>query len=298
MSTVVACVLAICVLSSCESLTWRTVGEDIPLFEPKPVVAMRLKVGDTMAYTDRVILAHDAREYWDVGGGISSLHPESYDIFLYRNGSLWCGPFEKKGYLFCLLDEPVPPTPDVYELVVETDDYGVLRAVQTMPTCVPPDTVVIHSMEVNLFGGRFKGVIEVRFTDPPGEANFYELVVKDTCASPFARRSFPLTSLDHKAVSAATHDLVVSDATFDGEQASLLIGFEGELDLLREYEGCFLWLEFISITEDRYRFLKTLTLAHEAFGNAFAEPVYIHYNIENGLGLFSAECPFIYPLYY
>ncbi len=306
MRVVVAIVLAMGLLSSCDSLTRRTLGEDIPLHKPKPVVAMRLKVGDTMAFTSRITLAHDPREYWDLGGGISTLHPDLYEIFLYRNGSLWCGPFELgrfpffEGQPICMLDEPVPPGPDVYELVVETEGYGTLRAVQTMPTCVPFDTVIVHSMEADLVRGLFKGVIEVHFTDPPGEANFYELVAKDSCGSPITRYTLTLTSLDEKAIRGATKGLVLSDAMFDGKQESLLLGFEGTTGGVAfggSFEDCAVWLEFISITEDRYRFLKTLTRANEAFNNAFAEPLHIYYNIENGLGLFSAECQFTYRLY-
>ncbi|RMH34549.1 MAG: DUF4249 family protein [Gammaproteobacteria bacterium] len=244
--------------------------------------------------------AHDVRAYWDTGGGISAILPDRYEVFVYRNGDLLCGPFAFDQLLSgpyhksCLLDFPVPSTPDTYELIVEMEDYGRLRAVQQMPRCVPLDTLIVQSLESDSISSFFSGVIEIRFTDPVGEANFYEITVKDSCKS-LVPGDVGVVSLDHKGLVGASTRVILSDDDWDGQQVSLLLGFEERLG--SNYSGCDLWLEFISITEDRYRYMKTLTLAYESYNNPFAEPVLIHYNIENGLGLFSAECPFIYELY-
>lgn len=298
-SSLLSLVLVMACTSSCDWLTQRTVDLDIALHEPAPLVAMRVQVGDTLIFAD-VKMAHDVREYWDIGSGISSIRPDRYDVYLYRNGTLLCGPFDDPSFLIfqekhCFLDEPVPPSLDTYELVVEMEDYGVIGAVQQMPRCVPLDTLIIHSLEASLSPRhRFAGVLEIRFTDPAGEANFYEIVVKDSCNKLY-EANISAQSLDHKALQGAIDRLIFSDIDRDGQQVSLLIGFDHS-GIERQY--CSLRLEFISITEDRYRFLKTLPLSYEAYNNPFAEPVFIHYNIENGIGIFSAECPYRYWLYY
>ncbi len=287
-------------MASCDALTQRPLDDYIPLYDPKPMVAMSLRAGDTLIFAE-VRLVHDVREYWETGGGISGILPDRYDVFLYRNGQLLCGPFADPAFVtfqakHCFLDAPVPSSPDTYELVVTMDGYPTLRAVQQMPRCVPFDTVVIKSLEVHPELLYFTGVLEIHFTDPAGEVNFYELVVKDSCLLPATtKRVLKTESLDNKALPGATLRLIASDAEWDGQSVSLLVGFRGGGGGGRD--ECALWLEFVSITEDRYRFLKTLTLAHESYNNAFAEPVFIHYNIENGLGIFSAECPSFYRLY-
>ena len=47
--------------------------------------------------------------------------------------------------------------------------------------------------------------------------------------------------------------------------------------------------ELSSISRDNYLFIKSEAASREARDNPFAEPVIVHNNIENGIGIFRAR---------
>lgn len=184
-----------------------------------------------------------------------------------------------------------------YTLKVNHPDYDEATA-----TVVVPDEVVPFRIDleedggVDEFGDRSDRVT-VEFNDPPGEENFYEMVlfsIREFGNGEFYYENHYISSLDLNLRESFYGANSLSDEAFNGQSYKL------QLDINRyEQEGENLQTFFIwrSVTKDYYQFSRSVRLQSDAedFG-PFSEPVTIKSNFDNGLGLFSINFEKVYPL--
>jgi hypothetical protein len=128
-----------------------------------------------------------------------------------------------------------------------------------------------------------KGMIEEEFTgrifylhfqDDPAKRNFYRVRVEEVYA---IYSNDPSIDNDYRD----TDKLLFDDALFNGRDASFAV-------IIPEYESEASTLTFVleHLSEDYYKYIETSTLQRYVSGDPFAQPVTVHNNIRNGLGIF------------
>ncbi|GEM_PF-4283484 len=291
-------------LTSCADMVLREAS--VPLFDPVPWLDCTLRVGDTRAVVD-LMPVYDVR----FGLNISSLGltdmERTAQIFLYRNGTQWCGPFliDEQTFgadaPFCPLPEPVPPQSDTWAIEVILADGQRLYASQTTPTCVPVNEVVTSLGEPLQAWAPLQGTVTVSFDDPPGEANYYLIDLLLALDDSFGPRSFAdaqieLVSHEHvpkggSLFSDATYGpWLLDDRQFDGTSVSVVFHFSA-MNSSALTEGAFTQAKLVSLTPEAAAWIRSWRLMYrsEELG-PFAEPVTLEMNVEGGLGSFRMLC--------
>ena len=185
-------------------------------------------------------------------------------------------------------------TGDTYEIEVEHPDFNTIRSVQTLLDQPP-----VSAIEYNEDGGIDQdgddaSEIILTIEDRPGK-QFFEVMLFEY----FEQGEFyalgsdvNLTSTDPSTVEGYNYSsLLVDDETFEGETKSLTVKFS------RFYsEDTRFYLLIRGISEDYFRYSKTIRLEDESEDNPFQTPVQVYSNIEGGFGLFAlfSEKSFIF----
>ncbi len=181
------------------------------------------------------------------------------------------------------LDAPFGTPGKTYEVKLKHSMLSEASATQVMPT---PPTLISATFEEN---GGFAGedgeranAIDLVIDDPAGEDNYYEAIVwyiQDPASSYYYNDY--AESIDANS-SPGMHDYVLIDGTgFDGEQYNI------QLEMYEEYTDS-LFVTVHAITEDWYLYSKSMKAFREGDEfNLFTEPVTVHSNMENGLGVFA-----------
>ena len=192
--------------------------------------------------------------------------------------------------------DPIFKEGKTYTYKINHSEFGEVSATQTMPFHVPlTASKYREGTGVDMYGERTDEA-SIIFQDPAGEANYYEIVLA-------AERDFN-GILYYENIWATTNDLnvfasdygstmLLSDEALDGKEYNLVLNFNayGGFD---ENKYFVFWR---SVTEDYFLYAKSVSLFQEAsdFGG-FAEPVSLHSNINNGLGIFAVRSEQIYQL--
>lgn len=139
-------------------------------------------------------------------------------------------------------------------------------------------------------------VDEARITidDPADEENYYEVQLTAIRESKegeiIVEESFVLTSLNPFAESSFYYSgILLKDDSFNGTDFDLSMGFNNFLKYNYNEEDetvDYLIVELSNISKDNYLFIKSEAASREARDNPFAEPVIVHNNVENGVGIF------------
>lgn len=139
-------------------------------------------------------------------------------------------------------------------------------------------------------------VDEARITidDPEDEKNYYHVrlfgIREDQNGNELQRRDFFVSSLNPFAETSFYYDgILLKDDSFNGTEFDLSIGFSnflGDSYGSSEEDVVYLIAELSNISRDNYLFIKSEAASREAVDNPFAEPVIVHNNIENGIGIF------------
>ena len=139
-------------------------------------------------------------------------------------------------------------------------------------------------------------VDEARITidDPSDEENFYQVklygVVENQDGEQIQKNDFFISSLNPFAETSFYYDgILLNDNSFNGTEFDLSIGFSNFLGGSygsSEDRVQYLLVELSNISRDNYLFIKSEASSLEAIDNPFAEPVIVHNNVENGIGIF------------
>jgi len=135
----------------------------------------------------------------------------------------------------------------------------------------------------------------ITFTDPAESENYYLVklygVLDDMDGNTISRNELYISSINPLAENSFyINGLLLKDDSFNGKAIDLSIGFNNYFSYGYNYYGLeteiYLEAELINISRDNYLYLKSFEAFQRADGNPFAEPVVVHNNIENGIGIF------------
>ncbi len=185
-----------------------------------------------------------------------------------------------------------------YELRVSAEGFIPVKSTTTIPSPIKIDSVVVTENSID----RFKTNLTIFFQDPPGEDNYYQLLLysiersaeNDTVLSIIGFSSSDAVLRKPDDFEEKSHyyddDAFFDDALFDGEFYDLDISFYNYSEP-RE-----MFVVLLTTSESYYNFRKSIEQQKVTEDNPFAEPVQIYTNIENGLGVFASYSSFIYSL--
>ena len=153
--------------------------------------------------------------------------------------------------------------------------------------------------------------VRVRFEDPAGETNYYNLRVHhrgvDATSGFVGSVSYGFSVIsdlqddffgadpddflgDRDLFEVKEDGVTFNDAFFDGQHKEIVLQVRGEAARGCATNGpvvCQTIVELSSVSEAFYRYHRTLQLQSESAENPFAEPVRIFSNMDNGLGIFA-----------
>lgn len=206
---------------------------------------------------------------------------------------------------------------NTYELRVSHPDYPSVSATQKMPESVPlTDIKVERNIVTNpTFGGlELNGDLEFTLNDPPGEENFYELILVHTLFFTFTDadgnefeesygssvyfdedEEFADSNPNTERGSSYT-GLLLRDTNFDGQEFRFSAKFTEFISAGGEYDRSEFRLLWRCVSPDYFRFSKSLNDNQIAEGNPFAEPVSLFSNIEGGVGAFCLFSEAVYEI--
>ncbi len=179
-----------------------------------------------------------------------------------------------------------------YELNVSAENFAPVKAMVTIPFPVKIDSVTVGTAT------RFGTNTTLCFQDPPGEDNYYQLLLftidsfaeMDTVLSItyfFSSDAVLRKPDDFEDESYYEDDAFFDDALFDGDFYDLDITF---FDYFPPRE---MFVVLLTTSESYYNFRKSFDGQSATEDNPFAEPVPVFTNIENGLGVFAGYSSFI-----
>lgn len=195
--------------------------------------------------------------------------------------------------------------PGNYTLNINTPKYGMAVAETQIPEEVNPVEIeFIEDAGTDPFNQVQTSAVRIKIQDPPGK-NFYsfkvdfleETLVSDTFISGIDTfinqyRPFVDNNLADPNVSFLYNgEIILPDATFDGRDYIILLRFtvdsrEG-FDIKSVLPDLRLYWKVVS--EDYYLYQTSLTRYFNSGFGIFAEPIGVHTNIDNGLGIFSGQ---------
>jgi len=135
--------------------------------------------------------------------------------------------------------------------------------------------------------------VVIKFNDPSDSENYYlanvYVVSKDTVNGQLINRNnLYVSSVNPLAEPLIwSRGVILKDDAFNGEEFELSMGLNFYYNQsASEDVEVYLEAELSNISRDHYLYLKSLDAFKNADENPFAEPVIVHNNIENGIGIF------------
>lgn len=188
-----------------------------------------------------------------------------------------------------------PATPGLTYSIEVSDNKGVLSTATSR--CFMPEKLVDKQVSYVENGGfdlegRVSDVINVKWVDVAGN-NFYVLhfYYYSESADLFIPFDFALTDLTLKAPETVKLDdggFLFNDALFNGREKSISVVPPG--GLVAGNSDVLYLVELRSVTEDYYKYHKTLKQYHDSevrqLSGPFGSAVIVHSNVTNGLGAF------------
>lgn len=175
-----------------------------------------------------------------------------------------------------------------FELRASAPGFPELVATQSFPTKVSLTEVTFEEDGTIDFEGTRLDAVEITFTDPAGEENFYEisLVSRDSsCLSgsvSFSAEYFETQDLNAEE-SADFNSMLLTDASFDGSEYRIILGVNNFVEEDRD-----LLVQWKCISKEHYQYSRSLNAFRNGddFGG-FSEPIPIFSNVDNGIGIFT-----------
>ncbi|MCH8316906.1 MAG: DUF4249 domain-containing protein [Bacteroidetes bacterium] len=187
-----------------------------------------------------------------------------------------------------------------YSIVVSADGFETVSAADKLPTPVPIvstdlkiiDSSFFMSNDSNIYG-YINSAVSIKFNDPAGEENFYQLEVLyhykiyNSDSSSYQPRfiSFHLKSDDLSIEEGLGGNIIFSDLIFDGQTYEISAEFTHTHYNAPPEFTYYIYLK--SLSKSCFLYKKTYGLYLNRMNNPFAEPVQVYNNIENGFGIFA-----------
>jgi hypothetical protein len=275
----------ILIFASCSGNFFDTVVEvDPPEYEKNLVlncmsestdsfikISLTRNVGLFETISDTARFVHGATIEWLENGVVK--HVFTRDTFQYD-------PFSNE-YKFYGTNIPKGSIANgTFEIRASHPDFPSISATQTMPAIVPLtsadlklDTTYIDTFNNFVYTD---AIFTLKFKDPPGVLNFYEIDV----ASFDDQFPIYLSTDDVNVTNGLSYGkILISDKNFDGQNYTLrLRGYGNQADAYL--------LNFRSISKELFEFSTAVPKNQDASFNPFASPVQVPTNVTGGLGIF------------
>ncbi|HMQ47909.1 MAG TPA: DUF4249 domain-containing protein [Saprospiraceae bacterium] len=179
----------------------------------------------------------------------------------------------------------------LYRLEAEVDGYPAIAAEQEMPKPVEINKAIYEPRGAITPDGDRADEIQVTFTDPVGEENFYAIRAFyegkywDGIDTFYYENEIYLETFDQFARIGNEFQIILTDNAFDGESYTLS-AYTYSTYFPTEGDGKIKAVLY-SLSRDAYYYDLSLNQYYQANGNPFAEPVTVHENVENGHGIFA-----------
>lgn len=182
-----------------------------------------------------------------------------------------------------------------YTVTASHKDYPIVTAMTLMPNAVPVDRV--DTATVFSIGTVEKQVL-ISFSDPAGEANFYEARLYLLLYFPDGADSIPyMQEIPAFAASGGdgvfsnnTRRLIFSDELFDGQNYAVRVAYNtdwlsGDTAQVVDQLPSYLVAELRTLSEDYYKFQVSYGTYQGTAGDPFAQPVQVYNNVDGGFGI-------------
>lgn len=174
----------------------------------------------------------------------------------------------------------IPVPGKKYTLNVSHPDFPPVRAEQTAPYEVAPDSAIYIIEAGNDQSGDRTSAVDIYFQDPPGVENFYEVRIYNYTNYYY----IDVQSAEPGSITSDLDFVLFSDKVFDGQQKRLRINFY-PVDSAGDPSG--LVVRWRSISPETFKFNEAMIKYFNSVNNPFLTPTQIYTNIENGVGVFS-----------
>lgn len=172
--------------------------------------------------------------------------------------------------------------------------FGEATSTQTMPTAVPITKSIIRDNNSVNDLGESTTQVEITINDPEGIDNYYELALFTLFENgdELAFDNIYVSTLDPNLREGFGGAHLLNDETFDGKEYKILVDFDQYWE-----DDQPIYAIWRTVTKDYYLYSKSIRQQQDAedFG-FFAEPVSIHNNVTNGLGIFGMRAELIVEL--
>jgi|GEM_PF-2298948 len=188
-----------------------------------------------------------------------------------------------------------PKSGVTYSIEAKAPGYVTVSTEVTFPTPVPVNGV---DTGTTLSEGWKAAKVDVRFTDPAGDSNYYDMKFHYVTYTPVydsINQTFDLAENRARAyyypIETSFFDFSAfqgfDDGTFDGQ--TIEKSYAGELYYLQNpYDSlipAYFITELRTTTVDYYLYKRSVALFDQSKGSPFAQPVQIYTNIKNGYGV-------------
>jgi len=245
---------------------------------------LHILASQTVGIFDSLLLLNDAILEFEGPEGIR--YPAANELIEFRDTFFFGDTFFVTTYILSAynfeLTDLALKEGSVYTLRGAHPGFPEVMASQKIPNTVLPDSAIfIENAGLDQFGDPVSAV-DIYWQDPPGERNFYMVkLLRDTTQANSSWGEW-IESID-PATSRYEEAVTISDNTFDGESKRLRITF---------YRSGFgpigaRFLEWSCITEDTYRYGRSLERYWDSVDNPFVTPAQLYTNVNGGVGIFS-----------
>lgn len=161
-----------------------------------------------------------------------------------------------------------------YTLKVEAANYKTVTSKQILPKKV--DIISASLNNKNL---------KVRFQDEPIKRNFYTLELEQYVGNKWEIAYIYSNESNIYWSSISNNGVLFNDDTFNGNEHEITVQFDSYYNPNEEEPSLFK-VKLYHVTEDYYKYDRTLSISYDSEDSPFVEPVILHRNIENGYGIF------------
>lgn len=173
---------------------------------------------------------------------------------------------------------PLPQVGKNYRVIVSAPGYEAVQGESHVPVAVQIDSV--KSRRLLNTSGDIELEITINFKDPVEIENYYQIAVRRVDGPGLYSGYLEFESDD--LVFNRDGGTVFTDDLFNGNSYGLKITLYSH-----QVHGADVRVDFMTTTEEYYKYIKSYRQYEDHDENPFAEPVFVYNNVENGLGIFA-----------
>lgn len=184
-----------------------------------------------------------------------------------------------------------------YKIIVNVEGFASVTASNIIPSPILITDVKSKKTTQNEYSSDTE--LTITFKDNLDEENFYEMYIVNSYRNYKYLVYFESDDILIKENSILdeidggfyqTNIALFDDTIISGKEYNLKVTYF-DYDVLADF-----YVVLSTISKDKYQYLKSINEQRKYKDNPFAEPVFIHNNIENGLGIFAGYSSSIYKI--